>query len=474
MRIWAAFMGVLLCGLVAAADERSEGIAKAEASTRAVAALAKADPTRPIFHVAPEAYWTNDPNGPLLLNGSYHLFSQHNPYGNDWGHMHWAHFTSPDLVHWRHAGIALWPSLSRGEEHCFSGSAIVGPDGLPRMFYTSIGPKTPADTGAEQWMAIGDAGGMHWEKSPKNPVMTLKLHGDLAVRDWRDPYVWKEGNEYLCVLGGEHEGKGAAYLYASADLEAWAFRGVLCEEPEAGRKGSWECPNFFRIGDTWVLIISRDGVRYFTGDFDIAAGTFTPKHQGTLDLGTHYYAPNGLLDAQGRHVLWGWATGLAGDHWNNCLTLPRALTVSTAGMLRSTPVPELAGLRSSPLPPGSALAPSCEIEITIPRGTRGLSGIRLENGGKEHGTQTFAVDWNANEVLLGAKRYPLGERDGDAMVLRVFIDRSLVEVYLGDGRALTEVWPGNGQSKLTLETFAEDAAAKPTVQAWNLAAIWQD
>src|SRR5262245_47292866 len=114
-------------------------IDRAMASVEQATPRLEKDRTRPIYHVLGPANWMNDPNGPIYHKGFYHLFYQHNPYGDDWGNMHWGHVRSPDLVHWERLPIALWPSKEAGEDHVFSGCAVLNGAGQPMIFYTSIG-----------------------------------------------------------------------------------------------------------------------------------------------------------------------------------------------------------------------------------------------------------------------------------------------------------------------------------------------
>jgi len=119
------------------------------------------------------------------------FFIKHNPYGDRWDWMHWGHARRKDLVHWEHLPIALWPSVEKGENHCFSGSGFIKDDGSPILFYTSIGHENP-----EHWAALPlDNKLKQWEKHPGNPIVVMEDHGEQFIDDWCDPFLFREGSD---------------------------------------------------------------------------------------------------------------------------------------------------------------------------------------------------------------------------------------------------------------------------------------
>ncbi|HVJ83708.1 MAG TPA: glycoside hydrolase family 32 protein [Planctomycetia bacterium] len=460
--------------------ERDALLKKADASVAAAAKKATFDAQRPTYHVMPAANWLNDPNGPLFHDGVYHLFFQHNPYGDAWGHMHWAHVRSKDLVNWERLPIALWPSLKAGEEHVFSGSAGKLADGTPILFYTSIGKRLP-----EQWAAIPeDKDLLKWKKHPANPILTEKHHGATKVWEWSDPYFFRhEGKAYLVVGGNLNEtkgGKGCVELYEAEDpsLAKWKHRGTLFVHPDKEAKNI-ECPIFFALGGKHVLLTSAYRTpEYFVGKFEPKAGKFLVESRGTVDPGA-FYAPSTLVEDDGRCVMWGWIRDFRnGMGWNGCLTLPRVLSLSPGGKLMQTPLPKLATLRDKSVGPTDMKVdaetplelggPGLEFSATIALKEARAAGVTLRRSGD--GMRAVRIKWDGKELDVSGTKVPAA---GPTLDLRVYVDGMVTEVYAG-GLAVSRVFDAKANDT-GFAVWAEDGAANfDKATLWTLKSIWKE
>ncbi len=139
---------------------------------------------RPIYHFAPPENWTNDPNGLVYVDGIYHLFYQHNPFGMNWGHMSWGHATSKDLLHWQHLPVAI----PEDSVMIFSGSTVcdsLNTSGLGDEDGCLVAIYTAHRNGLQtQHIAYSNDLGNTWVKYHGNPVLNRN------VADFRDPKVF--------------------------------------------------------------------------------------------------------------------------------------------------------------------------------------------------------------------------------------------------------------------------------------------
>jgi beta-fructofuranosidase len=488
MRFLICFVGLLclpLPSFAQANEEREELLQRAEASIKAAAEKVKNDPNRPLFHLQPPANWNNDPNGPIYYKGHYHLFYQLNPYGDGWGHMHWGHFRSKDLAHWEHQPIALWPSDKLGEEHVFSGCAAVTKKGQLMLIYTSIGKRLP-----EQWAAIPEDDDLiKWKKHPANPILTEKLHGDVKIHEWRDPFVFQHAGRTYVVCGGNlNANKGGqavvnVYRAENDELTEWKYLGVLFQHPDKEVKNI-ECPLFFPLGGKWVLITSQGRpVQYFVGDLDDKTMKFNPKERGVMDHG-NYYAPNCLADADDRRVLWGWVPDFPpGKGWNGCMTLPRVLTVGEDGKLRQWSVPELAELRGRgqgekrPQVLGEQaleIAKGDTLEIIADLELGDAKDVRLDLRRSDDGKKAVPITFDGKKLHVAGLDVPFTLAPADKTLdLHVFLDRSVLEVYANGRECITRVIEAGPDQQGVAIRASGGKARLVRWHIWPMKSTWQ-
>ncbi|TFF95788.1 MAG: hypothetical protein EU544_02015 [Promethearchaeota archaeon] len=454
---------------------------------RALKSLKKAKPKaencpyRPQYHFLAPALWMNDPNGTIFHDGKYHLFYQHNPYKNKWGSIHWGHASSEDLIRWKHLPIALAPSQSLGEKHCFSGCCVID-QGVPKVIYTKIGRIWEVLKGSEQWMAIGSKDLLKWKKSEYNPIMEDSLHGDESIRQWRDPYIWKEQGVWYCLLSGHYRWRhrGVILLYRSHDLINWEYLGPLYE---GKKEHGWcyECPNFFPLKDKHILVVSPFGkVRYAIGNYEHFR--FTPEKWHYLDHGKAFYATNTLIDEKQRLILFGWIKG-GGQGWNGCISFPRHLSLE-GGTLKMRPIPEIEQLRERKL---NLRSSDWKLNETLPINCTNPSQMEIKFGAKMKTSQKdrFGLRLlNCQKIIevgydTAQQKIFIGNEEGkinhpqEIMEFHLLLDNSVIEMFVNDEESIIGHFYPKIKNALQIQIFSEKEGINiKELSVWSLKSIW--
>jgi len=445
------------------------------------------EPLRPQFHFSARRGWLNDPNGLVFYRGQYHLFFQHNPYGWDWGNMHWGHAVSSDLIHWNEAGEALYPD---GMGPMFSGSAVIdwkntssfGKDGEPPMvlIYTAAGNP------AVQGLAYSTDRGGTFTKFAGNPVVKQITEGN------RDPKVfWHEPTQrWVMVLyvgfdenkDGKKTTRHTIHFLTSPDLKAWTVRSQT--------EGFYECPDFFELaidGDAkntkWLLAGASS--EYMLGSFDGEKFTpETPKLPGHRGKG--FYAAQTFSDipaaADGRRIQIGWLQAPSpGMSFNQCMSLPldlKLISTSEGPRLAMTPVGEVLALDDSTTSAKLSLQPG-QTKSLIKNET-GLFKMIAEFEPGADSVMTFHVngvpvlyDAVKQELSVSGHRAPAPLRDGKQRLV-IFADRTVLEVFASDGLTYLPmpVIPKPGSSGITASLTGAPLKSQ-RLQASELRSIWK-
>ena len=454
---------------------------------------ANTDLLRPNYHFVAPAGWLNDPNGLIFWRGKHHIFYQYNPHGAFVGTRYWGHAVSKDLVHWKHLPIALSPGKEGCDrDGCWSGSAVDN-NGIPTIMYTGVMPEV-------QCLAIGDQEMVSWKKYSGNPVIKSPPHG-LEVTGFRDPCVWKEDDTWYMIIGSGIKGiGGTALLYESKDLSKWQYLNPLC----IGEKGStgevWECPDFFPLGNKYVLLISAIRKNfYFVGNYK--NHKFYPEKQGILDIGNSFYAAKTLLDPSGRRILFGWVREgrsspmQIASGWSGAFSLPRIMSLSQKNSLIMVPLPELKILRgkyirfenicinySASISLEDVQGDSLEIEAEFDLGKAKEFGFKVRCSPSlleqtiiafNQIESTLKIDNSRSslsaEADQGIQGGTLKLNKGERLRLHIFLDKSLIEVFANDHTCLTSRIYPTREDSVQVELFARGGNKKVLyVDSWEI------
>ncbi len=463
-----------------------------------------ADKLRPQFHLLPAANWMNDPNGPIFYHGRYHMFFQYNPNGAFWGSMHWAHATSPNMIHWQHEPVAIAPTPNGWDrDGVFSGSTVLDGTTVTAIYTGVVPPSSPAevtlDDGNHKWREVQclavakDPDLRTWEKLGEPIILRPPEH--MAITGFRDPGVWKEGKEWLLTLGSGIKGKGGAVLlYESQDLRRWTYRHPLIEGRGTGQPAvnpvdngeMWECPDFFALGDRHVLLYAAMGkVWWRTGTY--RNRRFTAEKEGVVDWGS-YYAPKTMLDEHGNRILWGWIPETRPESeyraagWAGVMALPRVLSLGSDKGLRMTVAPAVEVLRTAHVSVKAgdrigrrrlheAKINELSAEIKARFAAKRSFHLRLRpEKGEKFAEISYDPQQEGSELRVNAVTAPL--KTDEAVNLRAFVDGSVLEVLVNDAIALTARVYSVPNGPLAIDVGEIEVVE--SLDVWGLKAISKD
>lgn len=432
---------------------------------------------RPMFHVTGGVGWINDPNGFAAYNGEYHLFFQYHPYSTHWGPMHWGHVKTRDFIVWERLPVSLAPDCVYDEKGCFSGGSVELPDGKQLLIYTGVSQEKNEE-GVEceyqqQCIAVGD--GLNYTKSDRNPVIDSGMIPDGSSKtDFRDPKIWKDYGKYYVVTGNRaSDGSGQILLYESANGIDWNYLEIVDKSDNKFGK-MWECPDYYKLGDKYILAISpqemqANGMEFHPGNCTaFLIGTadnwlhFKREKMQAIDYGLDFYAPQSLLTKDGRRVMIGWMQNWDTSNYGNDdrmiygqMSIPRVLEWKGDRVIQN-PVEEIKnyyGKRvafenvvvekkiSFPEISGRVLDMTVEIQPTNEQEFEWFQINVAQDDEKmtivyyNPKTQTVKIDRTRSGDrydVVNTREFMVKPREGK-MKFRLLLDRYSVELFVNDG-----------------------------------------
>jgi beta-fructofuranosidase len=473
------------------ADEKTRKYAsdKLALATREFREKLLSDPARPGYHfVMPEGIaFPFDPNGAIYWKGRYHLFYIFQDRRSDKKMDHWGHVSSTDLFHWRHHPTRLLDGM-------YSGNCFINGDGVPTVCYHQV------DQGNAMAVALDDDLN-EWRKLESNPITPRTDEGDEhhgKYRSW-DPFAWLEGDTYYAIFGG----KRPAIAKAPALSGEWQYVGDLFPHgvDTVPLDEDVSCAELFRLGDVDVLLcISHTlGCRYYLGEWKNEQ--FHPESHAQMSwVDNTFFAPESVQDDQGRRIMWAWLFDYAKfgirweQGWSGTMSLPRVLSMSDDGQLLIDVPREIESLRYDPFTTKNfTLQSGTELVVDEVRGNSLELYVEIESSDAQEfgvkvcvspdGQEFTVISYDPGEGKLKVDARKSGPEDraksveaapfelkkGERLKLRVFVDKSVVEVFANSRQAVVRrIYPAQPDS-LGVSLFTAGGSAEVhTLKSWKI------
>ncbi len=426
-----------------------------------------------LAHPGPGNAMPGDPNCAFFWKGRCHL---HYIYTHQDG-FSFAHVSSTDLLHWKwHPTTLTPPKTGHG---MFSGTGFYTKEGRPAIIYHGEG------SGRNQVaVALDDTLEKWTHPVAVDPVVRPGQDGG-KIANW-DPDAWLDGANYYALSGCSPGSGKPPTLFKSTDLKTWDYLGLFLTHDMPGVKPDEDisCPNFFKIGhrDMLLCISHTLGCRYYLGEWKNEQ--FTPDFHGRMNWhGWDFFAPESVLLPDGRRVMWAWCN--LGHPQSGIQSLPRELSLPEDGVLRIRPLRELQTLRRDEKSTGPITlttgqpqvldgfgSEAMELEVTFAPGDASAFGISLCGGKADGDGFKIAVDSARKCLRLRNMEVPFELKPDEAAVLRVFLDKNMIEVFANDRQAAVASYRhAPDQTAVSLFSTGKDTVVR-SARGWKMASVY--
>ncbi|RIH63121.1 hypothetical protein D1164_21170 [Mariniphaga sediminis] len=485
---------LLLVQMHIAVSAQEDSISNADIeAARKIRKIELEDPIRPTWHLTiPEGKaHPFDPNGAIFKDGVYHLWYIYQANGEH----RWQHVSSIDLFHWRWHSNDLQPTPNAPENGIYSGNAFFDKDSNIVIAYYGLGTKGNC-------IAVNYDEDLNlWKKLEANPIVT---------ESQGDPHMWLEGDTYYQIARNLPRNnppllfKGTSY---DKPLEKVGYF-MSHDMPDAEDDTDISCADFFKMEDKWVLlcISHTHGARYYIGNWD--GKQFTPESHHRMNWpGGTFFAPESLIDNKGRRIFWAWILDRKTGSSSGTMSMPRVITLAEDKLsLNIEPPKEIELLRynakeEKPFEVSKEQRVTLEktkgnileIDMTINPGQAKRFGIKVfcSKDGREE--TPIIIDLNRNTIQIGMESSSLSRPDyfkyvmrtpnpvvttqeapfilqeGEKVHLRIFLDKSIMEVFANNRQCITQVIYPTLKDAIYVRPFTEDAPIKiENIQSWKL------
>ena len=268
---------------------------------------------------------------------------------------------------------------------------------------------------------------------------------------------------------------------------------------------------------------------YYLGKYENER--FFPEQHGRMSwLGGQLSGPESLIDDRGRNIFFGWIAEnrLGGESlfgydnavipgkndlyaWGSVMSLPRVMSLMEDGVLGIAPAPELESLRFNPRRKDNIIIPMnqevtldgmdgevMELSVEIDPGDAREIGVKVRCS-PDNSEETLIVYKPAEKTLLVdfenstvkdnviyrgfyhtnepfpdmedhiMQEAPFQLKKGETLKLRIFLDRSVLEIFANERQCLTQrIYPSKVNSQ-EIRLFAKGGSAIAlAVKAWDM------